>query len=113
MYAIAVRFDLRNEAAAASFDAMTRRLVDEVTANEPDTLVYATHRVEGAPLARVFYEVYRDRAAFEAHNTSDHVKVFLKLVNRSLPAVGPSASRSWQRKVYPSDAQYPGLMQEL
>jgi quinol monooxygenase YgiN len=78
MFAIVVRFDLRDATAAAQFDAITAKLVDEVAAKEPGTLVYATHAVEDAPLARVFYEVYRDRAAFDAHNDTDHVKAFLE-----------------------------------
>jgi quinol monooxygenase YgiN len=78
MFAIVVRFDLRDETAAAEFDAITRRLVQDVTAKEPGTLLYAAHAVEGEPLARVFYEVYRDREAFEAHNGTDHVTGFLE-----------------------------------
>ena len=51
-------------------------MVHQITEREPGTLVYATHRVEGEPLARVFYEVYRDRDAFEAHEVADHVQRF-------------------------------------
>jgi quinol monooxygenase YgiN len=78
MFAIVVRFDLRDEQAAAQFDAITAKLVGQVAANEPGTLLYLTHTVQDAPLARVFYELYRDQAAFEAHNASDHVKAFLE-----------------------------------
>ena len=41
--------------------------MEAVKANEPGTLVYASHTVEGQPLQRIFYELYRDEAAFEAH----------------------------------------------
>jgi quinol monooxygenase YgiN len=76
MFALVVRFDCRDEAAVARFDELTAGVVDQITEREPDTLVYATHRVEGEPLARVFYEVYRDRGAFEAHEVADHVQRF-------------------------------------
>ena len=38
--------------------------------------MYATHSVEGSPLARIFYEVYRDRDAFQTHESADHVRLF-------------------------------------
>jgi quinol monooxygenase YgiN len=47
--------------------------VARIAAEEPGTLVYATHAVVDEPLARVFYEVYRDRAAFDAHEQAPHV----------------------------------------
>jgi quinol monooxygenase YgiN len=76
MFALVVRFDCRDEAAAARFDELTAEVVQQITEREPDTLVYATHSVEDAPLARVFYEVYRDRDAFESHEVADHVQRF-------------------------------------
>ncbi|MEV6526095.1 putative quinol monooxygenase [Longispora sp. NPDC051575] len=76
MFALVVRFDCRDEAAAAEFDELTTGAVAEITAKEPGTLVYATHRVEGEPLARVFYEAYRDREAFQAHEDAPHVREF-------------------------------------
>ena len=76
MFALVVRFDCRDQAAVTRFDQLTAEVVAEITAKEPDTLLYATHSVEGAPLARIFYEIYRDRDAFEAHETADHVRQF-------------------------------------
>jgi quinol monooxygenase YgiN len=49
------------------FDRLTERLVSAIQANEPDTLVYIVHQVPTAPLQRILYEVYLDRAAFEDH----------------------------------------------
>ncbi|OLB81148.1 MAG: antibiotic biosynthesis monooxygenase [Actinobacteria bacterium 13_2_20CM_2_71_6] len=77
MFALVVRFDLRDEHAATQFDAITGELVDQVTAKEPGTLIYVAHTIEGAPLGRLFYEVYADPAAFETHNETEHVKAFL------------------------------------
>jgi quinol monooxygenase YgiN len=75
-FALVVRFDCRDEAAAAQFDALTAIAVHQITAHEPGTLVYATSTVPDEPLARVFYEVYRDRAAFAAHEQAEHVRQF-------------------------------------
>ena len=74
MFALVVRFDLHDQAAAAQFDALTGELAQHIASKEPGTLVYATHTVEDAPLARLFYEVYVDRAAFNSHNQTEHVR---------------------------------------
>jgi quinol monooxygenase YgiN len=76
MFALVVRFDCRDQAAATRFDELTAAVVQQISEKEHGTLVYATHAVEDAPLARVFYEVYRDRAAFAAHESADHVRQF-------------------------------------
>ena len=76
MFVLVVRFDCRDEASAHRFDELTAEVVREITEKEPGTLVYATHAVHGEPLARVFYEVYRDRAAFDAHEQALHVVDF-------------------------------------
>ena len=76
MFALVVRFECRDVAAAERFDELTAEVVREIAANEPGTLTYATHAVEGEPLARIFYEVYRDRDAFQAHENAEHVRRF-------------------------------------
>jgi quinol monooxygenase YgiN len=76
VFALVVRFDCRDEAAAARFDELTAVAVRQITEREPGTLVYATAAVEGEPLARIFYEVYRDRDAFRAHEEAEHVRRF-------------------------------------
>ena len=73
MFALVVRFECRDEAAARRFDELTAAVVGQITDREPGTLVYATHAVEGEPLARVFYEAYRDRDAFAEHERAEHV----------------------------------------
>ena len=72
-FALVVRFDIRDQGAAERFDELTAEAVARITTEEPGTLVYATHAVVDEPLARVFYEVYRDRAAFDAHEQAPHV----------------------------------------
>ena len=76
VYALVVRFDIRDEAAAVEFDRLTQEAVTLIKGREPGTLIYATHRVEGEPLSRVFYEVYRDVEAFRAHEVAEHVVSF-------------------------------------
>lgn len=44
--------------------------------HEPGTLVYAVHKVEGQPLQRIFYELYRDGGAFDAHEGQAHTCFF-------------------------------------
>lgn len=77
MFGLVVRFDLHDERSASAFDELVATTVEQITANEPGTLIYAVHRVEDAPLSRVFYELYRDRAAFDAHEEQPHTKRFL------------------------------------
>ncbi len=76
MIGLFVRFDVRDESSARLFDDLTEAVVERIRTEEPGTLVYATHRVDGEPLARVFYEVYADEAAFQAHEGAPHVKQF-------------------------------------
>lgn len=76
MFALVVRFECRDEAAALQFDDLTAAAVQQISEREPGTLIYATHAVEGEPLARVFYEVYADRDAFGEHEQAEHVREF-------------------------------------
>ena len=76
MFALVVRFDCRDPAAAARFDELTAEVVREIAEKEPGTLTYATHTVAEEPLARIFYEVYRDPDAFRAHEAAEHVRLF-------------------------------------
>ena len=51
---------------------------------EPGTLVYASRLVDGQPLQRIFYELYRDEAAFQ------------RTKPRRTPAVtSPSGTSTW------------------
>lgn len=77
MFALVARFDLSDLEAAGEFDALVERTAAGIVTQEPGTLVYATHGVDGEPLARIFYELYADRAAFEAHEAQPHVRTFL------------------------------------
>ena len=52
-------------------------MAEEVRTREPDTLVYVIHLVPNAPMQRIFYEIYRDRAAFDSHENQPYVKRFV------------------------------------
>jgi quinol monooxygenase YgiN len=64
------------EGATADFDALAEEVVAEVRASEPDALVYAVHSVPNAEMQRIFYEVYRDRMAYEDHKRRPHIQRF-------------------------------------
>jgi len=77
MFALAVRFYLRDAEAAQAFDQLVAETAPLIRSEEPATLIYAVHTVKDAPLSRVFYELYADRAGFDAHEEQPHVKRFL------------------------------------
>ncbi|MEU5160754.1 antibiotic biosynthesis monooxygenase [Streptomyces sp. NPDC020875] len=84
MFGLMVRFTCKDEAAAAAFDELVARTGEHIRANEPGTVIYAVHRVDGRPLERIFYELYRDAAAFEAHESQGYVREFLEERERYL-----------------------------
>ncbi|MEW9534052.1 putative quinol monooxygenase [Microbispora sp. NPDC049125] len=77
MFGLVVRFTCKDEAAAEAFDQLIGETIEDIKAHEPGTLVYTVHKVDGEPLLRIFYELYRDRAAFDAHEDQEHIKRFL------------------------------------
>lgn len=77
MFGLMVRFTCKDETSAAAFDELVGETIEAIRKHEPATLVYASHRVDGQPLQRIFYELYRDRSAFDAHEQTEHTKRFL------------------------------------
>jgi len=77
MFGLFVRFTCKGEASAKAYDRLVAETIEAIKADEPGTLVYASHLVEGQPLQRIFYELYRDRAAFEAHESSPATRRYL------------------------------------
>ena len=80
MFAIAVRFDLVDDDAARTFDALAAEALAGIKESEPETLVYAVHTVEDSPLSRVFYEVYTSREAHREHEANAHTQRLLSRV---------------------------------
>ncbi|MGW6281100.1 putative quinol monooxygenase [Kribbella sp. NPDC055071] len=75
-FGLVVRFTLK-EGAAASFDALVAETLIGIRSSEPGTLIYVNHGVDGEPNQRIFYELYRDRAAFDEHERQPHTRNFL------------------------------------
>jgi quinol monooxygenase YgiN len=75
MFALVVRFDLR-PGTEEDFDSLAAATVARIREDEPGTLLYLCHRVQGEPQARVFYELYAGREGFEAHERQPHVRAF-------------------------------------
>ena len=77
MFGLCVRFTCKDEANAEAYDRLAAETIEAIKAHEPGTLVYASHLVDGQPLQRIFYELYRDKAAFEAHEAALHTRRYL------------------------------------
>lgn len=94
MYGLVVRFELIAGHEGA-FDSLAAKTIADIETSESGTLCYVSHELEGVPQARLFYEVYEDRAAFDAHEASEHIKSFLAERAQHLarpPEVWPLAS---------------------
>ncbi|MBO2440298.1 antibiotic biosynthesis monooxygenase [Actinomadura nitritigenes] len=87
MFGLVVRFTCKDEQSARAFDQLVSETVDKIRTDEPGTLVYAVHKVDGQPLQRMFYELYRDRAAFDAHEEQTHTRRFLGARDELLASV--------------------------
>ena len=77
MFGLVVRFTCKDEQSAGAFDQLVAETIEKIKTDEPGTLIYTAHRVEGAPLQRIFYELYRDRAAFDEHERQEHTRRML------------------------------------
>ena len=77
MFALVVRFYIRDEEAAKGFDNLVEETAARIRESEPDTLIYAIHKVKDAPLSRIFYELYTSREAFDMHERQEHTKRFI------------------------------------
>jgi quinol monooxygenase YgiN len=86
MFGLCVRFTCKDQASAAAYDRLVAETVEGIKASEPGTLVYASHLVEGQPLQRICYELYRDRPAFEAHEATRHTRRYLDQRDQYLAA---------------------------
>lgn len=75
-FALVVRFMVRPGSEEA-FDRLTQETASGVREREYDTLIYACHAVQGSPRQRIFYELYRNRAAYERHEAQEHIRRFL------------------------------------
>jgi len=72
-----VRFTCKDQASADAYDRLVAETVEQIRAHEPGTLVYAVHTVKDRPLQRIFYELYADKEAFDAHGAAPHTRRYL------------------------------------
>src|ERR1700760_2581662 len=77
MFGLCVRFTCKDRASAEAYDRLVAETVAGIKASEPGTLVYACHLVEGQPLQRIFYELYRARAPWEPHEPAPPPRHYL------------------------------------
>ncbi|MFB9833065.1 putative quinol monooxygenase, partial [Actinoallomurus acaciae] len=61
-----------------AFDRLTAEVAHAVRQAEPGTLVYACHTVDNSPNQRLFYQLFRDANAVEAHTRQPHVQRFAR-----------------------------------
>jgi quinol monooxygenase YgiN len=64
------------DAGAEEFDRLAEHVVEQVRTGEPGTLAYVVHGVPSAPLQRILYQLYADRAAYERHQERPYVADF-------------------------------------
>jgi quinol monooxygenase YgiN len=77
MFGLCVRFTCKDEASAEAYDELVAETIEAIKAHESGTLIYASHLVNGQPLQRIFYELYRDESAFHAHEAAPHTRRYL------------------------------------
>ena len=64
------------DAGAEEFDRLAEQVVEQVRTGEPGTLAYVVHGVPSAPLQRILYQLYADRAAYDRHQERPYVADF-------------------------------------
>lgn len=62
------------EGAQADFEAVARRLVEAVKANEPGCKFYDLFKVRDGDTEYMFMELFNDQAAVDAHRASEHYR---------------------------------------
>ena len=62
---------------AADFDRFAEQAAEEVGPGSPTPWCAAIHLVPNAPMQRIFYEIYRDRAAFDRHENQPYMQRFV------------------------------------
>jgi quinol monooxygenase YgiN len=60
----------------ADFEAAAKEMIATVRTAEPGTLAYILHKNSKDPTEFIYYELYQDQAAFDAHGKTDHMRAF-------------------------------------
>ena len=85
-FGLVVRFTVR-AGSEREFDELVATTVKAIQENEPGTRIYVPHTVRDEPRLRIFYELYEDEAAFQAHEAQQYVRDFLAERERLLDDV--------------------------
>ncbi|TDC82616.1 antibiotic biosynthesis monooxygenase [Actinomadura sp. 7K507] len=91
-----------------AFDRLATDLVKAALAVEPDTMIFACHEVVGGPTQRIFYQLFRDEAAFAAHRRQPHLQRFLAESRTHVLATNVIELRLGAAKVPLPAPEYPG-----
>jgi quinol monooxygenase YgiN len=59
-----------------AFEAEAKKMIAHVRENEPGTLTYTLHKSTGDVGTYLFYEAYKDQAAFAVHGGSPAMQAF-------------------------------------
>ena len=94
------------EERTADFDRLAEQAAEEVRISEPGTLVYVIHLVPNAPLQRIFYEIYADRAAFDSHENQPYMQRFVAERRACVLATNVIELRLKWAKVAPLPSQH-------
>lgn len=92
----------------SAFDRLATDLVKAALAAEPDTLIFASHEVVGGPTQRIFYQLFRDEAAFAAHRRQPHLQRFLAESRTHVLATNVIELRLGAAKVPLPAPEFPG-----
>ncbi len=93
MYVVTVEFDIKAE----QLDEFRAQMIANATASrerEPGCRQFEVCADPAKPQAIYLYEVYDDRAAFDAHLASEHFKTFDRIV---APWIASKAVRIYER----------------
>jgi quinol monooxygenase YgiN len=85
-FGLVVRFTVR-AGCEGEFDDLVATTVKAIQEHEPGTRIYVPHVVRDEPRLRIFYELYDDEAAFQAHEAQPYVRQFLAERDRLLEDV--------------------------
>ncbi|MDQ2812939.1 MAG: antibiotic biosynthesis monooxygenase [Actinomycetota bacterium] len=91
----------------ADFDRLAGHAAERVRTAEPGTLVYVIHLVPNAPLQRIFYEIYRDQAAFDRHEDQPYMRRFVADRRACVLATNVIELRLTHAKIAPLPAPQP------
>jgi autoinducer 2-degrading protein len=83
MLVVLVTVTVRREM-LAEFERAILANADAARTREPGCVRFDVNQKEDDPLQWLFYEVYRDSAAFEAHRASPHFAAYQQVADRAL-----------------------------